>query len=146
MRCVAPALLVGALLAGCETPEAASQAEDPPEEHAVRENPDGSIRVHVSATSDWVTVTEVSEGETLRFEATGEWGESPGVTRSADGGVAGMFGSGYWGVTPVHPEAPWGALVGRVGSQSFVVGQASLVEVNQRGLLQLSIRAFSIRV
>jgi hypothetical protein len=31
MRCVAPALLVGALLAGCETPEAASQAEDPPE-------------------------------------------------------------------------------------------------------------------
>lgn len=97
------------------------------------------MTARISAKADWVTIGEITEGEMLEFQATGEWGESPGVKRTADGGVAGMFGSGYWGVKAVNPEAPWGALVGRVGNQSFVVGQANLVKVTQRGLLQLSI-------
>ncbi len=126
------------LLVACDAPQHSVQHEEVPSDPVVKKK-GGSMKVRVSARADWVTVGKVKKGETLRFKAKGQWGESPGVVRSADGGQAGIFGSGYWGVRRVNPRAPWGALVGRIGNQSFVVGQATLIEARSDGLLQLSI-------
>ncbi len=132
------ACFIALVIAGCGSPPKPSPVSEPPGP-VITQNPDGTITARINAKAEWVTVGEVAEGEVLEFKATGEWGESPAVKRTADGGMAGMFGSGYWGVKAVNPQAPWGALVGRVGNQSFVVGQANIVKVAQLGILQLSI-------
>jgi hypothetical protein len=96
--------------------------------------------VTVDARAGWInTAIPVKAGQKIHFTAVGEWGESPGVTRTADGGQAGIFGSGYWGVIPPDRFAPWGALLGRVGSSIFLIGVDNIVTMPADGDLLLGI-------
>jgi hypothetical protein len=96
--------------------------------------------VTVDARAGWVnTGTPVKAGQKIHFAAMGEWGESPGVFRTADGGQAGIFGSGYWGVIPPDRFAPWGALLGRVGSSIFLIGVDNIITMPADGDLMLGI-------
>ena len=99
-----------------------------------------AYQVTVDARAPWVqTGINVKAGQKVTFVATGIWGESPGVNRTADGGQAGIFGSGYWGVIPRLPGAPWGALLGRVGTSIFLIGVAATLPMPQDGELLLGI-------
>ena len=97
-------------------------------------------QITVDARAPWVaTGIQVKSGQKYKFLADGVWGESPGVVRNADGGMAGIFGSGYWGVIPRLPGAPWGALVGRVGTARFFIGQSAVIMMPEDGELLLGI-------
>jgi hypothetical protein len=99
-----------------------------------------TYQVTVDARAPWIhTGIEVTTGQKIRFNSDGVWGESAGVSRSADGGAAGMFGSGYWGVLRRVPDAPWGALVGRVGTTKFLIGIAATITTSEDGELLLGI-------
>jgi hypothetical protein len=99
-----------------------------------------TYQLTVDARAPWVsTGIQVKSGQKIRFTANGIWGESPGVERSADGGQAGLFGSGYWGVVRRVPDAPWGALVGRVGTAKFFIGQSAIITMPEDGDLMLGI-------
>jgi len=101
---------------------------------------DGKDQIAVDARAGWVkTGLTVRSGEKIHFSANGSWGESPGENRTADGGQAGLFGSGYWGVERPLGYAPWGALVGRVGSNVFLIGADNVVTIPQDGELMLGI-------
>jgi hypothetical protein len=133
--------LLAVLLAGCETPprQPSTPIETQPE---TKRLPGGAYEVVVDARAGWVTTSlELKEGQTLKIRADGQWGESGGVNRSADGGQAGIFGSGYWGVYPLVPDPTrWGCLVGRIGGgPPFVIGSLSTTKVDRPGTLQLSI-------
>jgi hypothetical protein len=133
-------LLVAGLMVGCATPQQPTKpVETQPE---TKRLPDGSYEINVDARAGWVSTTiELKEGQTVKIHAEGQWGESRGVNRTADGGQAGMFGSGYWGVSPLVPgPAAWGALVGRVGGgPAFLIGSRYTLKVDRTGLLQISI-------
>jgi len=101
---------------------------------------DGKDQIAVDARAGWVrTGVNVRAGEKIHFSATGIWGESPGVNRTADGGQAGIFGTGYWGVERPDGYAPWGALLGRVGGSIFLIGSDNIVTIPQDGELMLGI-------
>jgi hypothetical protein len=99
-----------------------------------------TFQITVDARAPWVaTGIIVKAGQKYKFTAQGVWGESPGVVRTADGGPAGIFGTGYWGVIPRVPGAPWGALVGRVGTARFFIGQSAVLPMPEDGELMLGI-------
>lgn len=101
---------------------------------------DGSRQVDIDAKWCWVDTTiKVKAGDVLTFSAAGEWGESEGVTRSADGGEAGILGTGYWASDALIDDAPWGALIGRIGSQKFLIGRQNTITATENGTLWLSI-------
>jgi hypothetical protein len=133
------AMLLGLLLVGCGSTPAVAPLETQP---TTKQLPEGAYEIAVDARAGWVTTTlDLKEGQTLKCRADGQWGESPGVKRTADGGQAGMFGSGYWGVRTILPDqTKWGCLVGRIGGgPPFAIGSVYTMKVDRPGLLQLSI-------
>ncbi len=131
-------LLACLLLSACgTTPEG---PKEPPASKVEASTLENEYTVVLDARSEWFnTGIHVRKGQTVDFTASGSWGESPGVTRTANGGQAGMFGSGYWGLQPIVPGAPWGSLVGKIGSQEFPIGTLGSVTADNGGILQLSI-------
>jgi hypothetical protein len=128
------------VLASCSsTPPPAPLAITHPE---TKEIAPGVFEVNVDARAGWVsTSVELKEDQKFKLHADGQWGESPGVQRTADGGQAGMFGSGYWGVTPLVPGPTlWGCLVARIGGGTpFAAGSEYSGKADRAGKLQLSI-------
>lgn len=131
---------IGLLTAcGCET-TSHQHAKAVDKTPAVKKLSNGAKQVLVDARGEWInTGIEVKEGQRLKFKATGDWGETGGVTRTADGGTAGIFGSGYWGARPLKPDAPYGSLIGRLGGQIFYIGAANTIKAEQGAELQLAI-------
>jgi hypothetical protein len=107
---------------------------------AAKKMADGSLQVEVHAR-DGMTDTgiKVNKGDSLTFSASGEWGESEGVNRSADGGEAGVLGTGYWLADPYLEDAPWGALIGKIGDDVFLIGRSKTIRASESGVLKLSI-------